>query len=113
MIKPGLGIKRTCSSCKMRFYDFDRSPIICPGCGTEFDPKDVIKIQQRHIVSQAEIMVGESPVGLKTNDKHDTGSDMVFDENDVEIDEKDGPGVLEDDISDGDELLPNSEEKDD
>ena len=43
MAKVELGLKRTCLSCDMRFYDFKRSPIICPGCGTEFDPENLVK----------------------------------------------------------------------
>jgi len=43
MAKADLGTKRACLSCAMRFYDFKRSPILCPGCGTEFDPENIIK----------------------------------------------------------------------
>ena len=43
MAKDKLGLKRVCLSCGMRFYDFKRSPIICPGCGTEFDPESLLK----------------------------------------------------------------------
>ena len=39
MAKAELGVKRVCLSCSMRFYDFDRNPIICPGCGAKFDPQ--------------------------------------------------------------------------
>ena len=113
MAKAGLGIKRTCSSCSTRFYDFDRSPIICPACGAEFDPKDLVKIQKSHRTSQAETVVEAEAIGLNTGDDQDTSADVVFDEDDVDLDDNDGPGVIEDDISDGDELLPNLDEKDD
>ena len=43
MAKADLGTKRACLACGMRFYDFCRSPIICPGCGAEFDPENIIK----------------------------------------------------------------------
>ena len=43
MAKADLGTKRACLACGMRFYDFSRSPIICPGCGAEFDPENIIK----------------------------------------------------------------------
>ena len=43
MAKADLGTKRACLACGMRFYDFSRSPILCPGCGAEFDPEKVIK----------------------------------------------------------------------
>ena len=35
MAKPELGLKRTCVSCGMRFYDLARTPAVCPKCGTE------------------------------------------------------------------------------
>ena len=43
MAKADLGTKRACLACGMRFYDFSRSPIVCPGCGAEFDPENIIK----------------------------------------------------------------------
>src|SRR5690242_4929077 len=35
MAKPELGMKRVCVSCSTRFYDLQKSPAICPKCGTE------------------------------------------------------------------------------
>jgi uncharacterized protein (TIGR02300 family) len=37
MAKPEWGTKRVCQSCGARFYDFGRSPIVCPACNTVFD----------------------------------------------------------------------------
>jgi uncharacterized protein (TIGR02300 family) len=37
LAKPEWGTKRTCQSCGSRFYDFGRSPIVCPNCGAVFD----------------------------------------------------------------------------
>jgi len=33
----GLGIKRTCGACDAKFYDLEKTPIICPKCGTNYD----------------------------------------------------------------------------
>ena len=35
MVKPELGMKRTCVSCATRFYDLGKSPAVCPKCSTE------------------------------------------------------------------------------
>ena len=43
MSKPNWGIKRICPSCGMKYYDFHKSPIICPGCNFEFDPDLLLK----------------------------------------------------------------------
>lgn len=34
MGKPELGLKVTCTSCACRFFDLNRTPILCPKCGT-------------------------------------------------------------------------------
>jgi len=34
--KPELGLKRICGSCGTKFYDFARTPIVCPKCGTVY-----------------------------------------------------------------------------
>ncbi|MGI8725901.1 MAG: TIGR02300 family protein [Methyloceanibacter sp.] len=36
MSKPARGSKRVCPSCGARFYDLNRSPIICPVCQTVY-----------------------------------------------------------------------------
>jgi len=41
--KPEWGTKRICQSCGAPFYDLRRDPIVCPKCGTVFDPEAVLK----------------------------------------------------------------------
>ena len=43
MSKPEWGIKRVCPSCSIKYYDFNKSPIICPKCEFEFDPDLLLK----------------------------------------------------------------------
>ena len=38
MAKPEWGEKRVCLDCGAKFYDMQRSPIVCPTCDTEFVP---------------------------------------------------------------------------
>ena len=38
-----LGQKHKCSGCGIKFYDFDKKPIICPACQVEFDPDALLK----------------------------------------------------------------------
>jgi len=38
MVKPEWGRKRICPACNIKYYDFNKSPITCPSCSTEFDP---------------------------------------------------------------------------
>lgn len=38
MAKPELGTKRLCAGCGVKFYDLNKDPIVCPKCGTVFEP---------------------------------------------------------------------------
>jgi uncharacterized protein (TIGR02300 family) len=108
MAKAELGIKRLCGSCGMRFYDFKRSPILCPGCSTEFDPNHIVKSRKSRSASKA----SEKAVALD-DDALDIidDDDLDFDEDDMDADDADGPGIIQDDLGDGDELIPNLDEK--
>ena len=46
MAKPEWGIKRICSSCNTKYYDFNKVPITCPSCGAEFDPDYYLKTKK-------------------------------------------------------------------
>ena len=43
MDKKDWGIKRVCLGCGARFYDFNKSPIICPSCGDVYDTEYLSK----------------------------------------------------------------------
>ena len=126
MAKGELGLKRTCLSCDMRFYDFKRRPIVCPGCSTEFDPENLLKGRKSRAApkSTKKANVSDDAADLEETEfddedvnvavkKDDDDDDIVFDEDDVDVDDTDGPGIIQDDITDGDELLPNLDDKDD
>ena len=48
MAKPEWGTKRT-GPCGTKFYDFNKSPIICPGCGGEVITHDVKIINKNEL----------------------------------------------------------------
>ena len=125
MAKADLGTKRACLACGMRFFDFSRSPIICPGCGAEFDPENIIKSRKGRpaakTTSRADVDATDDDQ-IEDDDDADELTDAVVDDNDdddidfdddddVDVDD-DGPGIIQDDISDDDELLPNLDDKD-
>ena len=85
MAKPEWGGKRTCQVCGKKYYDLNKTPIVCPSCGVEFDPSDHLKTRKSKSVT------------LKTSVEND--SDLTNDiENidDIEID-TDGEVVSDDD----------------
>ena len=122
MAKADLGKKRACLACGMRFYDFNRSPIVCPGCGAEFDPENIIKSRKgrsaakpmsRDNVDATEAdQIEDDDAAELTDavvDQNDDDEIDFDDDNDVDVDD-DGPGIIQDDISD-DELLPSLDDK--
>ena len=88
MAKPEWGKKRICSSCNTRFYDLNKSPIICPSCGAEFDPNDYLKTRKGKSVSS------------KTSVEND--NDLTKDIENIDDIEVDPDGEV---VSDDDPLL--------
>ena len=126
MVKADLGTKRTCLACGMRFYDFSRSPIICPGCGAEFDPENIMKSRKGRPAAKSVARDDSDAANDDQIEDDDNAGELVAsvvddnddddidfdDDDDVDVDD-DGPGIIQDDISDDDELLPNLDDKDD
>ena len=46
MAHPNLGRKQTCTSCGIKFYDLKKKPVVCPACGTEFDPEVLLRVEE-------------------------------------------------------------------
>ena len=126
MAKADLGTKRACLACGMRFYDFSRSPIICPGCGAEFDPENIMKSRKGRPAAKSVARDDSDAADDNQIEDDDNAGELVAsvvddnddddidfdDDDDVDVDD-DGPGIIQDDISDDDELLPNLDDKDD
>ena len=126
MAKADLGTKRACLACGMRFYDFSRSPIICPGCGAEFDPENIMRSRKGRPAAKSAARDNSDVAGDDQMEDDDNADELVAsvvddnddddidfdDDDDVDVD-NDGPGIIQDDISGDDELLPNLDDKDD
>ena len=121
MAKAELGLKRTCLSCGMRYYDFNRTPIICPGCQTEFDPEAVIR-SRRGRAAPKSAKAAEEPAAETANEEAeeeaistDNGedassgeSDMEFDgdDDDIDADADDRAGLISNDLDGEEDILP-------
>ncbi len=92
MAKPEWGIKRTCQVCGKKYYDLNKSPIICP-CpeAVEFDPNHYLRTRKGKSV----------PLKASTKNDNDLTDDIEDIENidDIEIDSD------EEVVSDDDPLL--------
>ena len=123
MAKADLGLKRTCLSCGMRYYDFNRIPIRCPGCQTEFDPEAVIRSRRGRATPKsakaAEKLVAEEAEeeAISTDNGEDASSgeaDMAFDgeDNDINADADDSAGLISNDLDGEEDILPGIPEED-
>jgi uncharacterized protein (TIGR02300 family) len=109
MANAELGTKRVCVACGARFYDLQRSPAICPKCGTE-QPPDQPRLR-RPPGPPAEDKRPKKPVVVPGLDEAEAAAVEDEAEEDVLEDTSD----LEDDaeIIGGDiEVEPESDEKD-
>jgi uncharacterized protein (TIGR02300 family) len=124
MAKADLGLKRTCLSCGMRFYDFKRTPIVCPGCQTEFDPEAVIRSRRGRTAAKDSAKASkqtDNPVmddsaemdEIEDKDEASTEEDAVeageggeFNDTDIEVDDDDSAGLIDDDLDEDTEIIP-------
>jgi len=100
MSKPEWGIKRVCPSCSIKYYDFNKNPIICPKCEFEFDPDLLLKSRKgRSIATKIE----ENTVSSDVKKEEETlEEDINSLENNEEILEIDDETDLQDDDIDTD-----------
>jgi len=95
MSKPEWGIKRVCPSCSIKYYDFNKNPIICPKCEFEFDPDLLLKSRKgRSIATKTEENVVLSDV---KKEEETLESDVNLIENDQDILEIDDETDIQDD----------------
>ena len=66
MAKPEWGRKRTCQVCGKKYYDFNKSPVICPSCGAKFDTDLFLRTKKIKIAS-SKVTEGNKQENYKTN----------------------------------------------
>lgn len=122
MSKPAWGTKRVCQSCGAKFYDFSRSPIICPKCSTQFDPEVLLKSRRPRASAAAKPVKPVASVKPKKIEADDDDADLVADDDDLADlpdDDDEDDTVIEDtsDLGDDDEevskaVVPSSGDED-
>ena len=112
MAKPEWGKKRICLACNTKYYDFNKSPIICPSCGSEFDPDIYLKSRKGKNLSTkvaseknqntSEVMSNIDDIETYTDDEVVSDDDPLLDINTENQDTETEAGVelnIEEDIS--------------
>jgi uncharacterized protein (TIGR02300 family) len=96
LAKPELGTKRQCQSCASKFYDLQKDPILCPKCGTVFQPaalsaraEMVAKAVDDDEADAGSLTDGPELVSLDEVDAEESGKDIVIPDVDVEIEDDD------------------------
>jgi uncharacterized protein (TIGR02300 family) len=95
MSKPARGTKRVCPSCGARFYDLNRTPIVCPVCqsvyqvtppptrrGERAQPVETRKVEE----PEAEPPVLEGPEIISLEEAEEGSSDVPAEEEEEIVD---------------------------
>ena len=90
------GNKRQCEHCEMKFYDLNRDPIVCPGCGEEFviavdtpKEKEEVKPEKEEVKAEVETVVEADPdiISLDEAEDEEIAAEDIPDVDDVEVDD--------------------------
>ena len=89
MSKPEWGIKRVCPSCSIKYYDFNKNPIVCPKCEFEFDPDLLLKSRKgRSIATKTEVNEVSSNVQKEEETLENDINSIENDQDILEIDDE-------------------------
>ena len=103
MAKPEWGMKRICSSCSTKYYDLNKSNIVCPSCGAKFDPNYYLKTRKTKSTSSKTSAQNDSELtkDIETLDEMelDADAEVVSDDDPLlEINKEDQNVIADDDI---------------
>lgn len=79
------GFKRVCGGCTARFYDFNKTPIVCPKCGEEFS--GAVKIKSRRSRKSADEDAVATAAATNAGAASDFKDDGNADDNTVSMDD--------------------------
>ena len=102
--KPNLGFKRVCGSCGTKFYDFGRTPIVCPKCDTVYVVSTSTRAAARAepvaapVVEEPDVPVASAEViSLEEADAEATGKKKAAGDADGDADEEEVEVATDDD----------------
>lgn len=103
--KPDMGTKRQCQSCGTKFFDMNRSPIVCPKCGTVYQAV-VARAAPRAAAAADDEEKDSESADLVPLEDADAPEDAVVVDDDVEVEDDDSTAdtFLEEEEEDGDDV---------
>ncbi len=108
MAKPELGTKRLCAACNLKFYDLQKTPIVCPTCAAVFVlPAPAPARPARRPFTRSTPAMMPAPLVAEQGELQD---DAIMD--DVEIDKPDTPTAQDDKPGDEQEERVGDEDDD-
>lgn len=106
MVKPEWGSKRTCSNCGARFYDLRRHPILCPVCGTVFDPERQPRVRRAGPTRDETLAPKAAAKAIIVDESVDVHADLAVDDNeDVEDEDEEVIDDSDADIDDAEDVV--------
>jgi uncharacterized protein (TIGR02300 family) len=86
MDKKDWGVRRVCLTCGARFYDFSKSPIICPSCSAVFDPEYLSKRKAKAVHEKSEAVVDDIDEVIVDGEVDGTEDDLSDEDIDLDND---------------------------
>jgi uncharacterized protein (TIGR02300 family) len=86
MSKPEFGLKHTCEACAERFYDLNRSPVICFKCGAQQSPPKPRMYRPLRAASDRGAF-SRRPPPILPEEKLEPADDLIVEEADVADDD--------------------------
>jgi len=92
MSKPVRGTKRVCQSCGARFYDLNRSPIVCPVCQAVYQLTAPRRGERAQPVEakveepEAEVPAAEAPDVISLEEVEEAGAEAAIEEDEEIVD---------------------------
>ena len=99
MAKPEWGTKRVCQTCSAVYYDFRKTPPVCPTCGTKFDPEALLRSRRGRTLPDEGVGAGGKPEAESVVAKDDELAVLEDDVLDDEVEDDEEEDALIEDAS--------------
>jgi uncharacterized protein (TIGR02300 family) len=108
--KPDLGTKRLCSGCGAKFYDLNKTPIVCPKCETVFVPVVAARARPEPAKAVAPVVVAEAVVPETADAEFVSLDDAEAEQQGKKVAGKDGEAAEGDDAIEDAAFIEEQEE---